>query len=213
MNKRLIIGVLLLVVCVIGITVGISEFLSYKKVSVVFKQPDLTVVIYSADKNKVTTISDSAVIKLKTGQYYYVSSNEKYTQENIYFTVVNNESVEINPSYSYTYLLSLLKEQKTAIHTVLSAQYPTLNTNYIISDERLAHHGEWYSAKLIERVSGGNEPDVYRVILENKNNSWSIAVKPRLVISSAEFPSIPKYIITQVNGPLSNEAYALLYPE
>lgn len=213
MNKRAIISILVIIIIAVVVVLGFKEFLSYKKVSISFKQSAITIDIYSANKKKVASYSDNAVISLKEGQYYYIPTNEKFNSESVYFTVNSDETVEINPSFSPSYLLTLLKQQEDTIHNILTGAYPSLNSKYIIGDEKLSNHGEWYSAKLIQRVSGGNEPDVYRVVLENKNDTWSIIVKPRLIISAAEFPAVPKYVISQVNEPLSNAAYALLYPE
>lgn len=212
MNKRRIIVLIIIALVIVGAVLGMNELLSYKKVSLVFKQSDVTISLYTAANKKLSSVSDNGTITLKTGQYYYVPTNQKYDASSVYFTVTGDQTVEINPQYSATYLALLLTKQKDTIHAALTAAYPTLNAGYIIGDEQLSHFGQWYSAKLIERVSGGNEPDVYRVILKNENNTWHIAVSPRLVVSIAEFPAVPADVIRQVNAPLSNAAYALLYP-
>lgn len=214
MNKRLIISIIVIVVIVFAGAFGIKEFLSYKDVSVVLKQPDVAVTIYamSGDK-KITSLSDNTTLRLKTGQYYYTPTGEKYDTSKVYFDIEDSESVEVDPSYSREYLSKLLTIESQIVRDALTGKYPSITSGYIIGDEQLAHQGEWYTAKLIQRVSGGNQPDVYRVVMENKDDSWQVAIEPRLIIGAKEYSSIPQYVIQQANEPLSNEAYALLYPE
>lgn len=212
MNKKKIVLFLILLTVVIGGVFGVREFLSYRKVSIVFKQPELTVDIYSEDKKKITSVSDNAVIKLKEGTYYYTTANERYTSKQTFFKISGNEVIEINPAYSNVVLEDMLYGSRDIIQATYLVAYPSIAEGYIIGDEHLANHGEWYSAKIIQRVSGGNEPDVYRIILKKDSNTWKIAASPRLAISIQDFPKIPDYVIRQVNSPLSSAAYDLLYP-
>lgn len=212
MNKRIIIGILVLLVSV-GAIFGVLEYVSYKQVSIVFKQPDVSIDIYSENQKKVSSASEDTTTKLKTGSYYYIPTTERYSSEKVNFEVSSDEIVEINPSYSKSFLSTLLTQERDAIQSVIIAAYPLITSDYIIADENLAGQGEWYSAKLIQRVSGGNEPDVYRVVLTKNAATWAVVVSPRLIVSVPNFSTVPNYIIRQVNEPLSNEAYVLLYPE
>lgn len=213
MTKGRIIGAVFVALIVLGGAFGISEFLSYRDVSVVLKQSDAEVEIYNSDNRKITNVATDELIRLKVGEYYYKPVNEKFSTANVNFSIQDNTTVEIDPSFSPSYLANLLAAQQNDIRAALSSSYPSALASYVIGDEALAHKGEWYSAKLIQRVSGGNQPDVYRVILEKKNESWTIVASPQLVISKAADTAIPADVIRKVNEPLSNEAYALLYPE
>lgn len=211
MYRRIVIG-LIIFVCIIGAIIGVREFLSYKEVSIVLKQQNLAIDIYSENETKISSVSNDTKTKLKTGTYYYIPTSERHANDKIYFKVSDDEVVEINPSFSYEILATILTQEKDAIILALSTTYPTTISNYIIADEFLANQGEWYGAKLMQRVSGGNQPDVYRVILKKTSSGWEIAVSPRLSISISEFPQIPASIIRQTNESPSNGAYDLLYP-
>lgn len=211
MNKRIVL-LLVSVIVVVAVIFGVREFLSYKDVAIVFKQPDIAIDIYAANGSKITATASDTSIRLKEGSYYYTPTNERYAHDKVYFTITKNETVEINPSYSKEFLSALLTQEQSTIKAILAASYSEVLPEYIISDEQLSHQGEWYSAKLIQRVSGGNEPDVYRVILKKEKTNWEVVISPRLVIAISEFKQVPEYIIRQINQPLSNEAYDLLYP-
>ena len=161
--------------------------------------------LYKDDNAKIATISDTRDITLKEGTYYYIPTTDGFSSDKVYFDIKdNNTTVEISPSYSSSRLSNLLEQDKEIINKVLGV-YPMLS-NYVIADESLYHYGEWYSARLIQRVSGTREPDVYRVILNKSNDAWKITASPRISISINDFPSIPDYIIRQVNKAPSTQA-------
>lgn len=211
MNKRIIL-VVVFIVLACATYFGIREITSYKEVSFSFKQPGVSIDVFSLDENKIASVSENSTIKLKTGSYYYTPKSDQFASDNVFFDVNGIETVEINPAYSKKYLDTLLEKESSSAQAVINTSYPTLITNYIVADESLAGKGEWYSTKLIQRVSGGNEPDVYRIILKKDGDIWKIVVSPRLAISIAEFKQVPEAAIRQANQPLSNEAYDLLYP-
>jgi len=213
MTKGRIISAVIIALIVIGGAFGINEFLSYRDVSVVLKDPDAAVEIYTSNNQKITTVSADELIRLKVGDYYYKPVNEKFSTENIPFTVEDTTTIEINPFFSPSYLANLLIAQQNDIRATLVSSYPSIAASYIVGDDLLSHQGQWYSAKLVQRVSGGNQPDIYRIILKKDAEIWNVAVAPQLIISKSENPDVPVDVIRKVNEPLSNEAYALLYPE
>lgn len=213
MNKRVIIILAIGVLIVVGAAIATIEYLSYKDVSIVIKKPGVSVTVFTTDNRVVGKFSDNTTAQLKEGKYHYVPEGENYASDKVQFEVDGDETIEVSPPYSAEFLASLLSKEQPAIRSVLLSVYPEIKTEYIIGDEHLAQYGEWYSAKLMQRVSGGNEPDVYRVILKKENATWSVAASPQLALSIAKNTSIPEAVIRQANEPLSNAAYALLYPE
>lgn len=210
MNKK-IISIAIIVIIVIGVIFGLKEYQSYKNISIVFKQT-LSIDLYNSSNSKITSLSSDNKRTLKTGNYYYVSKNDKFVSDKIHFTVNNDgQIIEINPDYSTSYLSSLLKNNQQSILSVISAKYPNINTNYVIADEQIYNRGDWYSARIMERIGGGNMPDVYRVVMQYKNNIWNIAISPRLIINRKDFPSVPINVINSVNGAASDSAYSSLY--
>ena len=208
MNKKTIITSLIIFIVLIGGIFGAAEYLSYKTVHVIFKESNLAIDIYNnADNKQKASLSDSGDIKLKEGSYYYKPTTDSFSHDKVYFMVTSDDTtVEISPAYSSSRLNNILSTQEDTIHTVITTTYATIINNYIISDETLYHHGEWYSARLVQRVEGSNEPDVYRVILKKDGDSWKIAASPRLTISIKEFSNIPEYVIRQVNKSPSTQA-------
>ena len=205
MNKKGVIFLLVAAIAVVASIIGITFYLSYKTVHVVFKEDNLAVSVYSDNDDKMADISSTSDITLREGNYYYTPTTDGFSSDKVYFTVKNNDTtVEISPAYSSTRLSDLLEKNKEAIHAAL-AIYPLLS-NYVIADESLYYYGEWYSAHLVQRVSGTREPDVYRVILKKDDDTWKIAVSPRITISINDFPSIPDYVIRQVNKAPSTQA-------
>ena len=214
MNKRVIITISVAVVLIVGAFIGTVEYLSYKDVSLTFTKPNVAVTIYNANGASVGTFSNDTTTKLKEGKYTYAATSDNYSTNKVAFEVSSDQrTVEISPAYSGAFLAELLTEEQKEIQGALTSKHPEIKTNYIIGDEHLAHLGEWYSAKLIQRVSGANEPDVYRVVLKKEDGVWKVIATPKLTLSIAENSSVPEYVIRQVNEPLSSEAYALLYPE
>ena len=206
MNKKTIITLLVIGIILVGGCFGLVEYLSYKTVHIVFKRDDLAITIYKDNNKKKADVSSSSDIMLKKGTYYYTPTTDVFSHDKVYFTINSDDTtVEISPAYSSARLSTLLSQDTATIHTILTSSY-SMMSNYVIADETLYHHGEWYSARLIERVTGSNEPDVYRVILQKNNDTWKIVASPRLVISIKDFPNIPDYVIRQVNKAPSTQA-------
>lgn len=210
MNKKITLVILL---AIIGtIIFGFIEYFSYRTVAIEFIKPDLSITIYNSTDNKITSLDKNENIKVKEGSYYYIPTSDSFNSDKVYFLVTNNNSVvEINPAYSNTRLSTLLDKEGSKIHSSLTSKYPAIVGGYVIGDEKLYNHGDWYSARLIQRPQGTDEPDIYRVILKKDNNVWKVVVSPRLIISVQDFPEIPTSYIKSVNEPLSSTAYSLLY--
>lgn len=206
MNKKIIAASLSIVV-LIAIIIGVMIFLSYKDISLVFKQPNISVDIYSnSNDQKITSASANTTIRLQAGDYYYIPQNDLFDPYKNYFTVKDSETIEINPPFGSTFLYTLLQERKPAIHAALESSFPLISSSYQYGDEQLFDHGDWYSAKIVEIVQGNSEPDIYRIIAHREGSVWKVVVRPQLVISIAEYPQVPEYIIRQTNEPLNNDA-------
>jgi len=196
-------------VVIVGGIWGFIEYKSYYDITIQFHHDNLTIDIYS-NKGLTETVSNNKSLRLKRGNYYYTPQGDLFSNDPIYFSINSNETVEIDPSYSDQYLISLLNDNQTTIHQALIEKYPIISSNYTIIDEQLYRHGEWYSARLVQQTEEpADMPDIYRVILENKDGQWVIAVSPRLIISRLDFPNIPKEVISSVNAAPSNDAYSL----
>lgn len=213
MNKRSIALVTIGVLVASAAIFGILEFASYKSITFESSEQNVSVKISnSTNGDEIKTVSLDEPVKLKEGSYMYSVTNEGFDNSSVSFNVSKDATITVKTSYSTEKLHSLLEEVRTSIHEVILGEYPFVNKDYIFGDESLHNKGEWYSAKLIQRVSGGNQPDIYRVIVHKENKVWTISTQPALSISIESNKSIPEDIIRQVNKPLSNSGYDLLYP-
>ncbi len=210
MNKKNITLAILFVVIISAIFILI-DYLSYKTINFKISDPSISLTIYSQKDKKITSLKESGSVRLKDGTYYYICNSEKYTQDQQLFTVSGDSEIIVDPSYSASMLVGLLTSETKNIHNVLNDKYSSIIANYVFGDEQLYNKGEWYSVKLLSKVSGGNMPDIYRVVMHKVDNSWVIAVSPRFVVEYSSFSSVPKNVIDSVNQPASTAAYSLLY--
>ena len=205
MNKKIII-----IVSCVGIVslLGLAEFFSYKNITVDFAQTESAAIFYTKNEKEITKLSGDGTIRLKPGDYSYVPQGDKLSSNRVVFTVRGAETIRIDPPFSKSHLQSLLSARQNQIQSTLSAKYPVILTDFTTSDETLYHHGEWYSARLVQRTAPASEPDVYRVILKLEDNIWRVIVSPRLIINKNEFPAVPESYITNVNKQSSVDAYS-----
>ncbi len=210
MNKKYISIAIIFVVLIAALFIFI-DYLSYKTISFNISDPSISITIYSQKDKKIADLNKSGSIKLKDGSYYYICNSEKYTQDHQLFNISGNTQITVDPVYSTSELVNMLIPETENIHKVLNNKYGSIINDYVIGDEQLYNKGEWYSSKLLTKVSGGNMPDIYRMIMHKINNSWVIVVSPRFVIDYGSFNSVPKNVIDSVNQPASTAAYSLLY--
>lgn len=207
MNKKYIKYIIIIIVIILLILSGIfilNYFLSLRDVSINFQQQDITINIYNSSEKLQKTISNNQTIKLSKGGYYYIPDCNNCSNNKINFTVDNNMSLTINPDYSENYLSQLLSQEKNIIENLLQQKYPDIINNYEKVDDKLYQKGEWYSAKLIQKI--GDQLDytpVYRLIFHKNNNNWEMVVTPRMIIAKKDFPNIPINIIDDVNLPVN----------
>lgn len=212
MSKRGVVFLLIIIAALVSSIVFMTNRLSYKDVYIDIKQPGVSIDISKSSGGDVISVSSSEAVKLKPGSYMYTPKGDGTDNSTETFEVKESFTLKIDPPYSSDKLNSILLESKDDIRKVITNKYPFVLQDYIISDEALYNRGEWYTAKIIQKVSGGNEPDIYRTIAHKDGSTWSISVKPTLSIDIESNKEVPSYAIRQVNLPLSNSAYSLLYP-
>ena len=194
MKKTLIIISVLLFTIVIGLAVAWEAF-SYKTVQFELNSKDYSVDIVTPEGKKVESISQTAEVKLKEGDYNYKVIGEKFSDKGIKFTVKGNDTfVEVDPPYSDEYLSDLLKEERSDIEAIIKSTYKGQPT-YSIQTIKLYQRGEWAAGTLQTTTDPRQIPDNYRVVLQKVNDIWTIIVPPQIAINKAEHKNVPESIL------------------
>lgn len=183
---------------------GIFYLTSFHKVSINLKPPDLAVDLYARNSKdssvKISSLRNSQVVSLRSGDYYAVPTSKKYSSSPINFTVEETaKSVDINPDYSDKFLLNLLNTEYPAIQSVINSRYAAVLSGFTLSTGRLYMNGTWYATTLVQKVPERAFGDTYRLIMKKENNTWKIVVPPKLVISRYDSRSVPMSIIDGAN--------------
>jgi hypothetical protein len=97
-----------------------------------------------------------------------------------------------------------LTDEMSVISGVLTAAYPKITTDYIISKGQLFDEGEWYGTTLSYRGSDTLNRDTLRVLMQKKNGVWILrTTPPQILLSTQKFPDVPREILQTVNQPVS----------
>ncbi len=193
MRKNFIIIGILLVVVIAGLVIAWEAF-SYKNVQFKLKGKEYVVDIYNEDEKKVSSVSDSGVIKIKEGPHSYRVSGDKYNGEAVEFSVKGNDTVvEIYPQYSNGYLLDLLRNERSSIEAILSSTYQT--QKYTIQTLRLYQQGQWAAGTLNVSRDPRQLPDTYRFVLQKVNDIWMIVVPPQIAVNKTQYKNVPEAIL------------------
>ena len=106
-----------------------------------------------------------------------------------------------------------LAAEQAAIDAVLIEKYPKIATDYVINKGQLFEKGKWYGTTLTYKGSDIDNRDTLRVLMEKKDDTWTLlTTPPRPILSAKEFPDIPKSILQTINKPISLPAGAANSP-
>lgn len=101
-------------------------------------------------------------------------------------------------------LKKLLQAERSTIIGVLTREYPAIFTDYSIGEGTLYGNGEWYGTVLTYRGSDTQNRDTLRILMQKKNNIWTLrTTPPAILLSTVEYPDVPKSILDSINQPVS----------
>lgn len=199
-------NVVFIILVAILITGGIITSLQLSKRAVMVKPigTDYKVTLFEGNKKankELSTFATTQEFSLYDGYYCYVVSGDKYNSDETCFAVYgDNKTVEIIPKLSDKYLDSILSSELPSINTAIQQSYGDRFTAYETIPGKIVVDDTWYVGILNERVvNAGEIADSYVFILKKTNGSWTVAVKPSLVISTVEYPQIPKEVAGKAN--------------
>ena len=202
MNKKHITIIVILVVAAAGFGYFIYYLTNFHKVSFTKTPVVEKIEIFRRDPTERVTITDgSSPITLASGSYYAATLGSKVSREIVDFNVTSDTVVSLDPSYSETYLDSLLVSESAAIQTEIESTLPKTISNYTLTQSHLYKKGEWFGGVLVNKKADNNNPkDTYRVILKKDNESWSMTTTPMIIFSSAALPDVPIDVLRKVNA-------------
>ena len=203
-RSKIIILILVIIATIFGIL--LLQQLSKRTIDIILSGDDFSVILYNgdtADELEIAELSNSMALSLHDGYYCAVVVGEKYSAAEQCFVVYKkNKTIEITPEYSVEYLASLLTEpEKQLIEQTLQTTYPQTITGFTPAAGALVDNGMWYVGALTQKTESRSEQgDTYRFILHKVGDAWQFAAKPQLVISSPDFPDIPKTVVEAANN-------------
>jgi len=202
MNKKKYIVLITFFVIILTTTFIVSQVFSYHKVNLTVID-NVSMLVYKTEGSITTdiaTIDKSTSLSLKNGTYCAKPLSDSFDKSPICFDVENNDmSIIIDPDYSRTRLEALLSDQLAVVNAVITTKYGSIIDNYTVQDGQLYEKGQWYGTTLTEIVDRGGRGDVYRLVLNKKNNQWTVAAHPQIVLSKFDYPNIPFSVLSNVN--------------
>jgi hypothetical protein len=112
--------------------------------------------------------------------------------------------VQTVKSLSSAELTAQLKEDEPTIIGVLTANYPSIKTDYLINSGKLYDQGEWYGTTLTYKGADSMNRDTLRVLMQKKQGIWTLrTTPPQILLSTKEFPDVPKSVLQSINKAIS----------
>ena len=161
------------------------------------------------DHENTLTIDNDTSAKLRVGDYNASYLNSELNQDGFTISITKDTNkISLDPFYGNNQLQLILDKDGTAIEQTINSLFKS--KNYLISDERLYHQGEWFSCSLVvyqinpfggSDLSDPDNYDNYYVILkkDTSDNKWKLAGGPSLALTKPSNPLIPQYILDNLN--------------
>ena len=200
MNKKIIILVVSIFVLLIGFSVA-RRALSYQTATITIKPAGVSVTVYDSARHAVARLSNVGEVRLQPGNYTAVPGGGRINTAAIPFEVKDTDArLTIDPGYSATYLASLTTEELPAITAVLTANYPTITSDFTVNTGSLYLYGDWYATTVVQKSPGpGASGDVYRAVLHKQDGTWKVVAGPAIVLSAKESPAVPRSVLDDIN--------------
>ena len=149
------------------------------------------------NENMKTTLIIIAAIVISVGAFTYgaLTANPKQTSDIVATPTPKQTKID---------LLKQLQLEESTILGVLTTAYPKITTDYNIAEGKLYDKGEWYGTTLTYRGKENLSRDTLRVLMQKKQGLWVLrTTPPQILLSTVEFPDVPKSVLMQINQPVS----------
>lgn len=154
------------------------------------------------------TVNNGTSLRLDKKVYEFTFTGQEFSQNPIEATVDDKTStITLTPLLSQGKLNALLAQDKEAIDTAIKSTIKN-SSSYIEGERELYHHGEWCTTSFTvaapassgdSNIGSLDNTEIYYVILEKKDNKWSVAAGPHLIITKPDYPNIPDYVIDSID--------------
>lgn len=150
---------------------------------------------------KIADVDKTEKHSVHPGNYCLSVNSVLYVQDDICVEVKDKPvSVEVNPDYSIPYLESLLPNELPKVRQTIRDSYKEIISDFTFADDRLFKTGQWYGLSLTKKVPDPSDRgDVYLVILEKIEETWTIKDIPRLAVNKYQLPDVPISVLDEVN--------------
>ncbi len=202
-----IIGIIFILIT--GILIAIFSWKESKSISFVIEYPGASATISEKGSNtSFATVSNGSSLRLNKQKYDVTFTDKTFNQTPIEITVDDKTtSITLSPTLSSQKLKDLLSSEKDAIDAAIKGTIKNAS-RYAEGKRELYHFGEWCTTSFtVSAPASSNDPnidnldsaEVYYVILQKKDNKWSIVAGPHLIITKPDYPNIPDYVIDAID--------------
>lgn len=200
----LVITILLLIGAGVGIWLGFEREVVVPTYKIDFESKinDTNFKIINRDTNFETTFKTPHQMKLRSGLYYVFAQNQKkYTRLPQQVVAIQDEKIELKFEYSPEYNNEILSADRSDIISQIQQKYPkTITENdFVVSPGAFFHHGKYFATRIGRVDSGEMVGTNYYIIFQKADSDWRQITHPELIISSVDYPDIPKDIVQTVN--------------
>lgn len=207
--KKLIVFIIIAIILIAGGVIAYLYFAGFQKLTVNFKQTEISGVIYKvgadshegSDDKEVQKIEGSQTISLPKGTYYLRPKGKNVLDAQVPFTLADEPvSIDVDPGFTTDYLTEALKQEQPKIDAALAAKYPQIPKEYTSSNGQLFAKGDWFAEMITKQASEtDDERDIYKVILHKENDQWSVVGKPEIVFYKGDYSSVPVDVLREIN--------------
>ena len=201
-NTRNTIIFVLAILGVLIITIVLFYITSLRTVAFNFVPGDLEgITVYNRDENEVGKLQENGSLRLQNGEYTYRPLGEMWSTDPVGFTVDSDEEISVNPSYSDDHRYEILRRENPAIVGVINNTFGDTMRDFTIETGTIYQQGDWYATLLSQdSLPGGQDGDIYRIVLHKVDGTWQIAAGPEIVLGAPVYPDVPYEILKDINS-------------
>lgn len=190
---------LVIIAASIGIYFLWSYILSFQTVTFSFDSSQGYVEI-TRDGAEALYPPNGQSIELKKGEYRMAHIGDSLQKDIQNIRIDDDTStIDVDFSYTQTFLDKLYDKEKEVINTQLTRTYPSVTQRYNLSEARLYADGTIFGATLRAKDSSGDSSDTLRLLMQKKSDTWRVVATPAPVLTVIQYPDVPRDILLHIN--------------
>ncbi len=198
--RRLVLFVVTGLVLIVGAYALYRHFSSTTMVRVSYKHVVTVKLLLSKDgetlQHSAPIVNGTSVRVPKTDNLQLQYTGEEHYESGVKrVDTFRERQVYIDPDYSDEYSRSLALKNTSTFMELLGSAYPNTIGLYRVGEGNLFERGRWYSTTLtysapLDPLAIEDNSDTLCVLFENKNNVWSIAATPAIILTKNTNPLV-----------------------